>query len=155
NASALKDLNQVVTLAPNFAWGYIVRGQALWTNGQPDDAITDFKAAVTRDSSYSVPYFYQVLAFYFQNDFAHAEPLMGQAIERDPNEATYFDIRGYIYVQLNQFDKAMDDFNTALELNPSYADAYAGRGLVYYKQGDNPSALKDLHQYAQLAGVNA
>src|SRR5437588_7270260 len=39
--------------------------------------------------------------------------------------------RGWAYLHLKEYDKAINDFNNALAVNPEYAWAYGSRGLVY------------------------
>jgi len=47
----------------------------------------------------------------------------------------YFE-QGNIYLEQEQWDKAVTEFSKALELNPEFADAYAKRAVAYNEKSD-------------------
>mgnify|MGYP000508850971 CR=1 FL=1 len=64
-----------------------------------------------------------------------------RAIEIDPNDATYYNNRGWAYYYQKKYAEAENDFKTALEKNPSNP-SYAHRGMasVYLIKGNNDVA---------------
>lgn len=72
-----------------------------------------------------------------------------RAIELQPNEAHYFDTRGFVYYKLRQYDKALEDYDTAIDMNLDYA--YHGRGLTREAMGDTASAISDYTRFLEAS----
>ncbi len=62
---------------------------------------------------------------------------IGQAIEINPNVASYYYNQGIALNELKQFDSAVASYNKAIALNPDYTEAYSNRGI----------ALKEIKQF--------
>jgi len=73
-----------------------------------------------------------------------------QAISQSPENAAFYQGRGYAYLSKNQLDLALDDFNRAIGLDPKYAMAYNNRSYVYKLQNDPSKALADFQKVLQL-----
>jgi len=61
-----------------------------------------------------------------------------------PNNADTLDSRGFAYLRLGAFDKAIADFDAALRLNPGLANSLYGRGVAKIKKGEQTSGNTDL-----------
>jgi tetratricopeptide (TPR) repeat protein len=59
---------------------------------------------------------------------------LNEAIEADPNNATFYFARGAIYNELGELDKAIEDYKKAIELDEKYFDAYYNLGALYFNQ---------------------
>jgi len=82
------------------------------------------------------PWFLQNLINYYiySGQEQTAIDYLAQAIEREPNVAQYYLIRGELNVNTGNYEAALVDFDAALALDPTLADAVAGKGRVYYNQ---------------------
>lgn len=82
------------------------------------------------------PWFLQnLINFYiFSGQETTAIDYLDKAIEREPNVAQYYHIRGNLKESVAEYDAALADFDKALSLDPKLADAVAGKGRVYYNQ---------------------
>lgn len=60
--------------------------------------------------------------------------------------------RGYVYLALKDYHKAIDTFQQALEVNSGSADAsaYQGRGLAYFYLKQKNKSLKDFETALNL-----
>ncbi len=108
------------------------------------------------------PWFLQNLInhYIFSGQEATALDYLSQAIEREPNTAQYYYIRGNINENLKNYDAAIADFNAALAIDPAFADAQAGIGRVYYNQAvklnEDAAYIPDQKEYdAKLAEMEA
>ena len=108
------------------------------------------------------PWFLQNLINYyiFSKQEATALDYLKTAIEREPNVAQYYHIKGNIEEDMKLYDDAMDDFQKALEIQPDLADAMAGMGRVYFNQAvklnDDAFYIQDNKAYkAKLQEVDA
>ena len=52
------------------------------------------------------------------------------SIQIDPEFAYAYVQRGFAYLKLDQYERAMEDFNEAIRLKPEFALAYMGRGIA-------------------------
>jgi tetratricopeptide (TPR) repeat protein len=68
----------------------------------------------------------------------------------EPGYAYIFTNRGLTYVDLGQFDNALDDYNQAIRLDRKYMPAYLYRGLEYERRGDTQHAQEDFEKAAAL-----
>ncbi|WP_138984681.1 tetratricopeptide repeat protein, partial [Crocosphaera watsonii] len=79
-----------------------------------------------------------------------------QAIKLAPR-AAFYNNRGILYREQEQYDLALSDYNQALNINPQSADVYNSRGFLYSHQQKWDLALSDYNQALtinpQLAGV--
>ncbi|MGR3280290.1 tetratricopeptide repeat protein, partial [Acaryochloris marina NIES-2412] len=58
--------------------------------------------------------------------------------------------RGWVYHQLEQYPKALEDHNKAISLDPELAQAYANRGVTNYYLEKESEAKQDLQIAANL-----
>jgi len=66
------------------------------------------------------------------------------------NLAIVYHSRGYEYLQLRQFDKAIADFTQSIRVNPSYLDPYVNRCLAYRGSGEFEKAAADANSALRL-----
>lgn len=101
------------------------------------------------------PWFLQnLINFYiFSNQEQEAVEYLNKAIEREPNVAQYYHIRGNLNESLGNYDAALADFDNALNIDPTLADAMAGKGRVYYNQAvkmnEAAAYINDNNEYQQ------
>ncbi len=107
------------------------------------------------------PWFLQnLINFYiFSGQEGEALNYLTQAIEREPNTAQYYHIRGNLNENQKNYEAAIADFNAALAIDPKLADAEAGLGRVYYNQAvklnEDAAYIADNKEYqAKLAEMN-
>ena len=67
-----------------------------------------------------------------------------EAIRRDPQDADAYNLRGNVYRDLSQHERAIQDYNEAIRLDPGFADAYKNRALAYTVLGNHVDAEKDV-----------
>ena len=76
---------------------------------------------------------------------------LSTAIEREPNVAQYYRIRGNLEETKGDYETALADLDKALELDPTLADAVAGKGRVYYnkavKMNEEAALISDNKAY--------
>jgi tetratricopeptide (TPR) repeat protein len=58
---------------------------------------------------------------------------IGQAIEINPNVASYYSNQGIALKELKQFDTAVASYDKAIALKPDFADAYSNRGVAMHE----------------------
>ncbi len=63
------------------------------------------------------------------------------AIELDPTDADYFDLRGRNHRRIGEIDKAISDYSSAVEIDPKNHSSWNGLGFIYEKRHELDRAL--------------
>ena len=85
-----------------------------------------------------------------RNDLWGALRSLSRAIELDPQRATSYNARGYVYLRLRNFANAIVEFSSAIRLRPEYANAYRNRAIARQRMGDAEGAAEDNRKAAEL-----
>jgi eukaryotic-like serine/threonine-protein kinase len=88
-----------------------------------------------------------------QLDLALAQ--FNDAIHQDPQRASSYDLRGYIFLEQGQYDKALADFDDAIKLEPNNPSGYAHRGQAYHELGSHDQAIADFSDAIRLDSQDA
>ncbi|WP_314295614.1 tetratricopeptide repeat protein, partial [Fusobacterium periodonticum] len=70
--------------------------------------------------------------------------------ELNPNNASYYFVRGYAYGKLEKYQEAIKDYDKAIELNPNNASYYFVRGYAYGELEKYQEAIKDYDKAIEL-----
>ena len=62
----------------------------------------------------------------------------------DSRAATALDSRGFTYLKLGEYDKAIADYDAALMVDPHSVDSFYGRGVAKLKKGDSRGGNSDI-----------
>jgi tetratricopeptide (TPR) repeat protein len=73
------------------------------------------------------------------------------AIKLQPKYANAYFMRGFIYTQLQEWQKGVDDFNKALILDENLIEVYYNRGIPRYELNDLRGALSDYNQAINIS----
>lgn len=71
-------------------------------------------------------------------------------IERDPQHALAYFMRGNTYHEMQDYAATIADLTRAIELDPQFAEAYYNRGNAYYDMQDYAAALADYDRAIEL-----
>lgn len=100
-------------------------------------------------------YFFGHLIDYYTNanKFDDAMAFADRMLASDPNNTFYLYVKGYLYHNMKDYDKAIEFYNKTIQQDPSYAEAYSNLGLIYCIQAQEyaDKATADLNnpKYAQ------
>lgn len=78
-----------------------------------------------------------------QGNYAVAIAMMNELIVLHPNSAVYYNNRGLMYLQNDQFTEAIEDLTHALEIDPHLDQAYNNRANCHAAQGNFITAISD------------
>ncbi len=84
-----------------------------------------------------------------------AEQACSQAIALDPQAATGYKLRGYVYLIEHRFERAEADFRVALKFQPDDAESRAGYGQSLSGLGQFPRAIGEFSRAVALAPESA
>ena len=138
--------NKALSLEPNLADGYWIRGRYYRNTGQLEKAIDDFEKAIDINRNNALAYRYLGTTYFNKRDYIEALKNLKKAekLERG-NELTqlYSDI-GQVYVSIGEFKKAEDYFKESLQLQPNFIEGY--RNMIW--AGIRQGKFEDAYDYA-------
>lgn len=82
------------------------------------------------------PFFFGHLIDYYSNNnkFNEAMVFADNMLANEPTNAFFLYVKGYLYHNMKEYDKAIEFYKKTIEQDPTYADAYSNIGLVYRQQ---------------------
>ena len=156
-ASAVGDAALVSAENVRLAEDAFSRGAACAEQGEYDQAIADFTAAIELNPHLAEAYYNRGVVFYVeaeggydrgvehygQGEYEHAITDFTSAIELNPQYAEAYYNRGLAYVGRREYDQAIADYTAAIDLNPQDAEAYRNRGHAYRVEREYDQATAD------------
>ncbi len=122
---------------------YIKQGEAYYSKGDYDRAITAFSKAIELDSNNTEVYKRRGISYHFNGNYASAIRDFNKAIKLKPKDADTYKFRGIVYHTKGNYCRAIRDFNKAIKLKPKDTNTYEWRGLTYHKNGNYDCSLDD------------
>lgn len=117
----------------DFVWrAYALRAMSHIEIGNHERAVKDFSIAIRMGiaNNEDIAMLYNARAWtyahHMKKEFDRAIEDVDRAIELDPEEAAYYDTRGWAYFGKGDYDKAEADFSKALQLEPDLEESKDG-----------------------------
>jgi TonB family protein len=147
---AIAAYNKALSINPQLAEAYFVRGIAWRYKGDNDRAIADFNQALSINPQYAGAYNNRGIAWRNKGDFDRAIADYTQALRINPQDAGAYYNRGNTWGYKGNLDLAIADYNQALSINPRLAEAYTGRGNAWRNKGDHDRSIADYNEALRL-----
>jgi tetratricopeptide (TPR) repeat protein len=148
--AAVRAYEKCFKIKPDFQQGWINLGFAYGELEKPKMSIRTYERALKIDNVNSRGLLYNNLGFtHLELDhYDKAKKYLKKAIEADPTIPMSHISLGEYFIEVEQYEQAIEKFNYALEMpyrNPRETlTAYYKRGLAYLEQGDLQQAIQDL-----------
>ena len=155
---ALADAEQAVLWAPSKSRGYTVRGNALLAKGEASKAIVDYSKAISLEPNgeNTYGYYYNRGKAHFANgDREQALANYDQAIRLKPDFADAYGDRCNVYLNKEEFVRAVSDCDRAISIDPNKSYVFSNRGAALASQGLFARAMSDFEQAIKLDPQNS
>ena len=142
---------------------YWSRGYYRNLNSQSDDAISDYKKAISiieasgsADNSHDLAVVCRNLALLYNGDSKYDDALetINKSLKADPNYSDAFETRADIYKNMKNYVKAKSDYTNAISIqsdNQAISDLYFNRSYkLDWVTLDYKTALEDLNKSIEL-----
>lgn len=129
-SNLLSDENFTSKISKYLIYNY--RGISYYKNGQYNQAIDDYNAAISLKTDDAPAYFNRGLAYQKTHLYDLALVDIEKAIALNPEFFRAYAIRGEIYEMKGQDSRAIADYDKAIALEPNFVEAYFIRGNFYW-----------------------
>lgn len=85
-----------------------------------------------------------------EQEYGRAMTLVQQAIDHQPRENLFWELKGQLHMQEDKPDEAIAAFDRSISANPEFFRPLVYRGVVHKRQGDAQQARRDLEASEQL-----
>ncbi|WP_321331511.1 tetratricopeptide repeat protein [uncultured Bacteroides sp.] len=87
-------------------------------------------------------FFFGHLIDYYSNANKYDEAMQfaDDMLAKDPNNTFYLYVKGYLYHNMKDYEKAIEFYKKTIEIDPKYAEAYSNLGLIYCIQAQDYAA---------------
>ncbi len=143
NESALKYVNQAINLDSKNYLAINARGKIFYHKREYKKALDDFERSLKIKKS-SEAYHYRLASLGEMGEYEQVVEIIGDEVEI--NCPHCLSIRGSIYFEQNNLEKALHDVNKCLEISPDYLVAKMRRGEIYTKLREYDLAITDFEQ---------
>lgn len=149
NTEAALELDQAITLDPDFAQALAYRGGTI----QGAEGVKDLEQANAKAGAASKPEQLLIAALLSgrQSDFAKSQDLWKQLTEAAPGDWRAHTGRGAQLYVLQKYSEALEALTKATALNPNAGPAFNMIGYAHLMQGEAGPAVEALRKYAGLA----
>jgi tetratricopeptide (TPR) repeat protein len=148
--AAMADYEKLTQTHPDFAFGHLVRGQALIVQKQFDQAIAAIETAIRLDPELPETYVERGRAYLGKKSYDLALADFDKAVEMNPALVSAHYNRGLLHLDRRDYDKAIADLTIAIALNRAFAPAHAARGQAFAQKQDHDRAVADYSKVIEL-----
>ena len=171
--AALNDINAVINLNPQRANAYYVRAKIYERTGKLNEALADYDKALEIYPDYSSVYeerqeLLKIMnignytadvkilteiadSFRENEDYNRALETYTEILNADAKNEYALFWRAWVYYELDDNEKVLDDLSKLIELNPNYSsDAYNNRACAYENLGEYDKALADYDKALEI-----
>jgi serine/threonine protein kinase/tetratricopeptide (TPR) repeat protein len=156
-AAAAEDERQFKATVARTAWDYYLPGDTADWQGDLDEAIRAYHAALRLQPDHFNSLFF--LAWLFDTDKINRRPeavqLWTACIALRPDDFLAYNNRGVCHDALRQLDDAIADFRQTLRLRPDRAEPHVGLAQALEKQGKLDEAIAEWREGIRLKPADA
>jgi len=136
-------------------WTLNRRGQLRAANGQQEQALDDFRAALDYDPNNWRALHNRGVSLAQSGQFAEAFDDFSRVIQLNPQFAKAYSNRATLYVQANDLPAALKDYERARQIDERLVAAHVGLGRVCHLLGRWHEAFKYFDEAVRLDPANA
>src|SRR5574344_585383 len=137
----LQLLDAKIKRNPKNADLYYQRGKILLEIKQVNDAISDFRKAISLDDG-KVEYYTALGDAYFSNgDVGNSYETLQKALKLDPKNLEALLKMGEISFYSKDYDRAMETLNRVTKIDKNNRTAFFMKGVIYKETGDTTNAV--------------
>ena len=127
---AIKYFSEAIQVNSNYVGAYYFRGLSYLATTQYDNAIADLSRALALNTNDPEAYYFRGLCYLDKKRYDKVAADMSSALLLRTN-APYLLSRAYAYLQMTNYNGAIEDYTRLIRLNPVSTEAYLARAQAY------------------------
>lgn len=143
--SAIKELNQAISIDNKFTDAYVLRAEVLQKTNQFSKAANDYKTAAALDPKVVDYHFNAGKLFYRVKNYQNALTSLKEVVILDDENFQAYQYKAFTHIKLKEFEKAIVAINNALKLSGTYLSFYT-RGVAYDSLQNYNQAIQDYNK---------
>ena len=147
--AAIAEWDKVLTLQPEYGYGYYRRGWFKELDGDLEGAVDDLSMSIVLDPEYSYAYVSRGDVYLKQGKKDLAEADFKKVIEIE-NKPEKYECIHYAYQGLGQYEKAIEAMDSIIARDEDRAGNYYDAACLYSRMKDKINALKCLEKALEL-----
>jgi len=147
---AMDYINKSIECLPDYANGFLVRGNIYMSIGEFDKAFSDYNHAIILKPDYADAFVNRGGIYLYKDEFDKAIADYNTANQLEPNHALAYLNRGIAYVNRGEIDIAITNFIKAIQLQSDIIYTINGFGVTYGKEGKYDRAISIFSAIIQL-----
>lgn len=141
---ALEDVTYAIAIGPDLSNLFSLKGHLHYLSGDPKSASEDYAEAIKSNKDDLNLYYQKAVYDQYLQQYDEAIKCCEDALLRDPNNPKLHILAGHIYVDQEDFEKAIISYSTAIKKDSQSSDGFYFRGLAYVDVGDYDTGLDNL-----------
>jgi tetratricopeptide (TPR) repeat protein len=140
---AILSLQHAISLKPDLAEAYLLRGRAIVALAKPQDAIADFTKYIELRPQETAGYLERASAYADLERYPKALEDCARLVELDGKLSSAYGLRGNILRRMGEPRRALEDLDRAVELSPDMNHLFE-RAATLQLLGEHARAIEDL-----------
>lgn len=153
-SGAITRLDGAISSSSSAAFDYIL-GNLLYQEGEIDEAVSAYQAAVRKFPNYYRAYYNLGRAYVAAEDFASGLKHLQKALEIQQGDGTLYGLIGYCYLNLDKPSTALDAYRSAIMISPNSRDWRMGKLQCLIALDQKEEAIGMLYEFINENPGNA
>lgn len=148
--SSLTLFRHTLQVTQHNALAHYLTGYALVQNGNANEALRHFKAALAIDPLFEKAYNQMGLLFASKGELDQAVLNYKKALSVNPNYKEAYINLGKALQEQGKLNEAMNQYQTVLEIDPDYKEAHVNIANIYSHRGNHEQALSHYNRALRI-----
>ena len=140
--ASMGTINKIMTLEPQNAEGFFIRGLNFVDKGNKKAAIKNLQTCVDNDPDH-IDGWILLGQIYADDKNPIAAQYFENAIQVDPNSINALQTKASYLHNNDKLDEAMDLYQKVIEIDSKYAEAYQSMGVIYFEKDSLQKAYEN------------
>ncbi len=152
--AAEEDYRKAIKVDKNFKYAYVSLAEVLLRQNKSDEALKFCSTIVGLYPEYAEAYRCRSVIYHTKSDLINALGDINKAIELEPIQHSYYELRATLNTEYKQYELAASDYSKLIIWDSKNFPALYKRAMLYEKLNKNDKAISDYSEFLKLSDKN-